>query len=78
MRKKKGFALIEMLVVIGVVAGLVGITIPTVGTATVKASAAANAANLRSVQSAVQTSYLMDPASFGEDVVPGGGWHSDL
>lgn len=49
LRNKKGFTLIEMLVVIAVIAVLVSIVIPTVSTATRKATAAVDAANLRSV-----------------------------
>ena len=46
---KKGFTLIEMLVVIAIIAVLVAIVIPTVTTSTTKAEAAVDAANLRSV-----------------------------
>lgn len=46
---KKGFTLIEMLVVIAIIAILVAIIVPTVTASTRKASAAADAANLRSV-----------------------------
>lgn len=49
MRDKRGFTLIEMLVVIAIIAVLVSIIIPVVGTSTKKASAAADAANLRSI-----------------------------
>ena len=49
MHNKKGFTLIEMLAVIAIIAVLVSIVIPVVGTATVKAEAAVDAANLRSV-----------------------------
>ena len=49
MRNKKGFTLIEMLVVIAIIAVLVAIVIPTVTSATTKAEAAADAANLRNV-----------------------------
>ena len=55
---KKGFTLIEMLVVIAIIAVLVAIIIPTVSSATEKAGAAANAANLRSVYAEVQTDIL--------------------
>ena len=48
-RKKKGFTLIEMLVVIAIIAILVAIVVPTVNNSTVKARAAADAANLRTV-----------------------------
>lgn len=47
MRNKKGFTLIEMLVVIAVIAVLISIVIPVVGAATTKAEAAVDAANLR-------------------------------
>lgn len=48
-RNKKGFTLIEMLVVIAIIAVLVSIIIPTVSASTTKAKAATDAANLRSV-----------------------------
>ena len=48
-RSKKGFTLIEMLVVIAVIAVLVAIIVPTMSHATAKAKAATDAANLRSV-----------------------------
>ena len=48
LRNKKGFTLIEMLVVIAIIAVLVSIVIPTVTAATTKAEAAVDAANLRS------------------------------
>lgn len=53
MKSRKGFTLIEMLVVIAIIAVLVAIVVPTVTAATGKAAAAANAANLRSVASQV-------------------------
>lgn len=45
---KKGFTLIEMLVVIAIIAILVAIIVPTVSSSTQKAKAATDAANLRS------------------------------
>lgn len=45
---RRGFTLIEMLVVIAIIAILVAIIIPTISKATAKARAAADAANLRS------------------------------
>ena len=47
MRNKKGFTLVEMLVVIAIIAILVAIIIPVVSNATQKANAATDAANLR-------------------------------
>ena len=49
LRNKKGFTLIEMLVVIAIIAVLVSIVIPTVSASTTKAKAATDAANLRAV-----------------------------
>lgn len=55
---KKGFTLIEMLVVIAIIAVLVSIVIPTVTSATTKAAAATNAANLRSFKAELTTAVL--------------------
>ena len=49
MRQKKGFSLIEMLVVIAVIAVLIAIILPLVATLVKKAHAATDAANLRSI-----------------------------
>lgn len=57
---KKGFTLIEMLVVIAIIAVLVSIVIPTVTSATTKAAAAANAANLRSYKAELSLDLLDD------------------
>lgn len=59
---KKGFTLIEMLVVIAIIAVLVAIIIPTVTAATTKANAAVDAANLRSVLGEANSLLMMkDP-----------------
>ena len=63
MKNRKGFTLIEMLVVIAIIAVLVAIIIPTVGSATTKATAAANAANLRSLKAEITTAYLTNDES---------------
>ena len=55
---KKGFTLIEMLVVIAIIAVLVAIIIPTVSSSTDKAKAATDAANLRSMLAEATTDYL--------------------
>lgn len=60
---KKGFTLIEMLVVIAIIAVLVSIIIPTVTNATDRAAAATNAANLRSVKAELATAILTDTTS---------------
>lgn len=56
---KKGFTLIEMLVVIAIIAVLVAIVVPTVTSSTAKAKAAADAANLRSAMAEAQI-YVLD------------------
>ena len=58
-KSKKGFTLIEMLVVIAIIAILVAVIIPTISNATVKAKAATDAANLRSMMGLANT-LLMD------------------
>ena len=55
---KKGFTLIEMLVVIAIIAILVAIIIPVVTSSTDKAAAATDAANLRSYKAEITTHYL--------------------
>lgn len=58
LKNKKGFTLIEMLVVIAIIAVLVAIIIPVVSNSTLKAAAATNAANLRSYQAELSVAYL--------------------
>lgn len=55
---KKGFTLIEMLVVIAIIAILVAIVIPVVGNSTEKAKEAKDAANIRSAIAEVTTRAL--------------------
>ena len=55
---KKGFTLIEMLVVIAIIAILVAIIIPVVQSSTTKAAAATNAANLRAIKAEATTDLL--------------------
>lgn len=55
MKNKRGFTLVEMLVVIAIIAILVSIIIPTVSKSTTKANAATNAANMRAVKGTVST-----------------------
>lgn len=74
---KKGFTLIEMLVVIAIIAVLVSIIIPIVGNSTTKAQAATDAANLRSMKATLtigvmegkiaknQTGVTTVPAGYG-------------
>ena len=59
---KKGFTLIEMLVVIAIIAVLVAIVIPVVSNVTGKARAATDAANLRSVMGLANTLLMNNDA----------------
>lgn len=54
-RSKKGFTLIEMLVVIAIIAILVSIVVPSISSSVDKATAAADASNLRNVLGQVNT-----------------------
>ena len=67
-KKKKGFTLIEMLVVIAIIAILVSIIVPVVGKHTVKASAAANAANLRSIKATLSAKMISEPDLFESEL----------
>ena len=60
---KKGFTLIEMLVVIAIIAVLVAIIIPVVVSSTDKANAATDAANLRSVLGQANGILMMQDAN---------------
>lgn len=60
---KKGFTLIEMLVVIAIIAILVAIVIPVVGNSTEKAKEAKDAANIRSAIAEVTTNALTGTAA---------------
>ena len=66
---KKGFTLIEMLVVIAIIAILVAIVVPVVSNSTVKAKAAADAANLRSIVAEASIDYLSGAADSTGNVI---------
>lgn len=60
MMNKKGFTLIEMLVVIAIIAILVAIVIPVVSNATTKAKEATDVANIRSAVAEYEIKTLTD------------------
>lgn len=68
LRNKKGFTLIEMLVVIAIIAVLVSIVIPTVSSATTKAEAAVDAANLRNVLGYMNSVLMTEQMSIDEAI----------
>ena len=66
---KKGFTLIEMLVVIAIIAILVAIIVPIVGSSAKRAAAATNAANLRSAAATLSIELLNKGGEFEEGVI---------
>lgn len=74
-KNKKGFTLMEMLIVIGIIAILIAIAIPTFGGAQKKAKYTADVANVRAWYAEVQTELMTDDTkkassfSFDEDIL---------
>jgi len=65
-KPKKGFTLVEMLVVVVIIAVLVSVVIPIINTSTIKARAAANASNLRSVEGQITMYMVMNEGVYDE------------
>ena len=65
---KKGFTLMEMMIVIAIIVILVAISIPSMSGSLEKAHIAADAANLRAAKAAV-VAYELDGKSSAEDMV---------
>ena len=63
---RRGFTLIEMLVVIAIIAVLVAIIVPTVANATKKAQATTDAANLRAVLAVLNVDVLSEEKTVDE------------
>ena len=57
---KKGFTLMEMLIVVAIIAILIAIAIPTFGSALTKAKVAADTANLRAYYAEAMANHLLD------------------
>ena len=60
MKNKKGFTLMEMLIVVAIIAILIAIAIPTFASSLNKARVATDEANIRSGYASVMTDVLTD------------------
>lgn len=67
LRKKGGFTLIEMLIVVAIIAILIAVSIPMVSGALDKAKKATDAANVRAARAEMSIAFLTEEV--GEDVV---------
>ena len=61
---KKGFTLMEMLIVVAIIAILVAIAIPTFTGALDRAKASADAANIRAGYATLQANAMLDPTTY--------------
>lgn len=68
LRKNGGFTLVEMLIVVAIIAILVAVSIPLVGSALDKANLATDAANERAFKGALVSGYLLTSADMQEGV----------
>lgn len=69
-RNKKGFTLIEMLIVVAIIAILVAISIPLVGSSLEKARDATDQANERAAKAEAVIKYLgVESGEFGTEVI---------
>ena len=66
LKKQGGFTLVEMLIVVAIIAILIAVSIPLVGSALEGAREATDASNERSFKAALVTSYLLDTANMYE------------
>lgn len=76
--KKKGFTFVEVLITIVIIAVMVSVLIPVVEYSTLRAKAAANAANLRSAEAKLQNMRLQYPDDFNTQLTEARGIYEYL
>lgn len=67
LRNKKGFTLMEMLIVVAIIAILVAIAIPTFSNSLTKAKVAADVANVRAIYAEHTTDMMLEGETFPAD-----------
>ena len=67
-KSRKGFTLIEMLIVIAIIAVLVAVVIPVMGNSSAKAKAATDAANLRAILATLNI-HVLNGTSTVEEII---------
>lgn len=67
LNSKKGFTLMEMLIVVAIIAVLVAIAIPTFSGAITKAQEGADVANIRAAYAEITMKYLTDSTAYPVD-----------
>lgn len=73
-RKHEGFTLVEMLIVVAIIAILVAVSIPLVGTSLDKAKQATDNANLRAAKAEAMIMYMNDQMD-GTTTIATGYWY---
>ena len=69
MKNKKGFTLMEMLIVIAIIVILVAIAVPTFTSQLDNANKAANDANMRAAKAQAAATYLADPTTYAGETL---------
>ncbi len=70
---KKGFTLMEMLIVVAIIGILIAIMIPTFSNALIKARISADEANLRSYYATTLTDHMLNETALDADTIKGDG-----
>lgn len=78
LRRDGGFTLVEMLIVVAIIAILVAVSIPMVGTALDKARDATDKANLRAAKAEALILYMNDQMDGKPNTTIQDGWYYDI